>query len=170
MRKSLLISAIFLSLSVAGCSSKPTTTVTFQPTEIDKQMYKSVLAIQQSLRVLSEVKNAQTTQVMSYEQRKQVREAASAMPPGLQQKVTMSFSGEAETALQMLSTMTSYQYLEPIGKKPKGGVMVEINARDRPAYDVIHDIGAQSDVRAIVFVKPASAPSNRGTIQIKYKG
>lgn len=169
MRKPLLLG--FVLLSVAGCQHHQASTanVNFQPTDIDKQMYRSVEEIQKSLRILAEVKNAEAQQTMTYEQRQQSRMTATAMPYGMDKNVTMNWHGEAENALKMLASLTGYQFPAPLGAKPKEGVIVNISATNRPAYDVLRDIGSQAGQRATVRLVPNTASRLYGVIELEYK-
>lgn len=170
MRNRLIFSLVLVALM--GCQNnakQSNAVVAFEPTEMDALVYQSVESIQKSLRVLAETKNAETQKAMSYEQRQQARLTSSALPYGLDKKITMNWHGEADGALKMLANLTNYQFSSPLGVKPKNGVMINIAATNRTAYDILRDIGSQAGERATVRVIPNTKTRLYGIIELEYK-
>lgn len=160
---------------LCGCSSNGTPdnknqTPTLNDQVIIDGLAESTKAMATSLRILYELRNAKAYQNADAGQRQQWYEQTYHLPESLKLPVTVNGPGDAEKLIRQIARMVRYEVPEPIGKIPADKPIVRIKARARPAYDILRDIGAQTDGRLKIDIMPAEDPTERvrGVIMLEY--
>lgn len=136
----LLILAVFLS----GCTPKPT----YQMSDIEYQMMKSALSVEDSLRTLAATqeiyaKNAINTDILATPQ------------GGMGGLASIDWSGPIEPLLQRIADMSNYR-VKILGPIPSIPVIVTVSCRERMLADILKDAGLQAGKRANLVVYPTS--------------
>lgn len=89
------------------------------------------------------------------------------VPPSsgsMAQPVTFSWSGNMEAAVETLAAMAEWRFRVE-GSPPPSPVLVHVEARGRPIYEVLRDIGLQAGVYAGVSLMRSSR-----TVVVSYLG
>jgi len=81
----------------------------------------------------------------------------------LSKKMTLKWIGTPEEAVKTISTLISFAPPRTIGKQPANGQAVMINAVDKPASEILEDIGMQMGSKAGLSI-------GKNQISIIYEG
>lgn len=173
MRRFQQITLILLSsLSLAGCASTspPQTSDGINTERVAQNLRESTSAMAESLRILYELKNGRAYLSMTPDEMSRQREIALNLPESLKVPITVDHHGDAEALIRLIGRLVRYEVEEPFGRVPHDRPIVRINAKARPAYDVLRDIGAQVNRRMEIDVMPADNPNDRvrGVIVLRY--
>jgi hypothetical protein len=134
----LSIACLWLILS-AGCAKPPQAPPA--PTKTDPAIVELNMAaksIHEDLNMLSRIRQEETGI------HKDVR--AYKTPPqdvDVSQPMTLNWSGPLEPAVQLVAQKVGYRF-KVIGAAPAQPVLVSLTAKDKPAFEVLEDIGWQA--------------------------
>ncbi|MCS5708326.1 type IVB secretion system lipoprotein DotD [Candidatus Berkiella cookevillensis] len=135
-----LLSVIVLN----ACTPKPT----YQMNDVERQLKKSALSVEDSLRTL-----ALTQQVYAKEP---INTDILVTPQGGMGGITnIDWAGPIEPLLEKIGTLTHYR-VKVLGPLPAVPVIITLTARDRVIADIIKDAGIQAGKRANLVVYPTS--------------
>ena len=84
------------------------------------------------------------------------------VPPALEQRVSLTFTGTVEETAKALATQVGYRF-STAGRKSATPIMVTVNADDKPVVEIFRDIGIQSNGRATVEVN-----ADRKLVEVRY--
>lgn len=135
---------VFLALSLSACTPKPT----YRMTDVDRQLRKTALSVEDSLRTL-----ALTQQVYAKEP---INTDILVTPQGGMGGVTnVDWSGPIEPLLEKIGSLTHYR-LKVLGPLPAVPIIVTLTGRDRVIADIVKDTGIQAGRRANLVVYPTN--------------
>lgn len=142
MKKQLLI--IPIAYLLVGCSPKPK----YEMTDIEYQLMKSALSVEDSLRTLAAAQdvyagNAINTDILITPQ------------GGMGGLASLDWSGPIEPLLERIGEMTRYR-VKVLGPIPPIPLIVTISCRERLIADILKDAGLQAGKRANLVVYPSS--------------
>ncbi|MEM0550288.1 MULTISPECIES: DotD/TraH family lipoprotein [Aeromonas] len=168
-----ILTITVVGVMLVGCQAKPSvdssSTTSFEPSPYNEQTQETLTAIQTSLRVLAETQRESVKSHMTTAQQIDKYNESRAMPKGLDVTINAGrWEGPIENALKLISEKTGYKLQGPLGKRPVTDVIVTFSAKERTAYDVLRDIGAQAGARAKVSVIVNRNANMVGTIQLTY--
>lgn len=127
------ISAMLL-LSLNGCTQKQVIPVANDDTPLIKQISTSAGEIHRELLQLNKLK----------EMNPHVYQAKATPSDGpLTRKITLKWVGHPEEAVKTISTLVAFSTPKIIGNPPPNMKSVSINAVEKPAFEVLEDIGMQ---------------------------
>lgn len=129
-----------LTLLIAACASRVPTRPIADPTMAKLQATAD--EVSESLRQLAETQQAARPAQPAYP-------VPQAGP--LARAITLSWAGPPEPVLRVLADMIGYDF-RAIGKPPLTADVITIEARRRPSWTVLEDIGWQLGSRATVVV------------------
>ena len=93
-----------------------------------------------------------------------VPDVPAAVPPALQRRVTLDWSGPVETLAEALAGRAGYRFVIG-GTEPARPVMVSVSARDVPLIEVLRDTGLQAGNAATLAVD-----AGRRTVRLDWTG
>lgn len=142
MEKQLFI--LSLAALLVGCTAKPT----YQMSDVDYQIMRSAVSVENSLRDLAATQdiyaqNAINTDVLMTPQ------------GGMGGLASIDWSGPIEPLLETIGDMTNYR-VKVFGPIPVIPVIVTISCRERLIADILKDTGLQAGKRANLVVYPTS--------------
>lgn len=73
------------------------------------------------------------------------------VPAGLEKPLTLSWTGDLESLIFIIGKETGWKVVEPTGLRV-APVVIAINAQNRPAFEVLRDVGAIAGTAADVVV------------------
>lgn len=171
-RYQIMILILLGPLILIGCASAPPATVKdgIDTERVANNLIESTSAMAESLRILYELKNGRAYMRMTPEEINRQREVALNLPTSLRVPITVDHHGDAEALIRLIGRLVRFEVEEPIGRIPHDRPIVRINAKARPAYDVLRDIGSQVNPRMEIDVMPAENPNDRvrGVIVLRY--
>lgn len=129
---------------VIGCTPKPT----YQMTDVEYQLMKSAMSVEDSIRTLAGTqdiyaKNAINTDILVTPQ------------GGMGELASIDWSGPIEPLLERIGQMTRYR-VKVLGPIPTIPLIVSISCRERLVADILKDAGLQAGRRANLVVYPTS--------------
>lgn len=77
--------------------------------------------------------------------------SALAVPPGLEKNITLTWTGDLETLIFLIGKEAGWKVVEPTGLRVSP-VIIAINAKDKPIFEVLRDVGAIAGTAADVVV------------------
>jgi defect-in-organelle-trafficking protein DotD len=142
MNKELLI--IPIAALMISCTPKPS----YQMTDVEYQLMKSAMSVEDSIRTLAGTqdiftKNAINTDILVTPQ------------GGMGELASIDWSGPIEPLLEKIGLMTRYR-VKVLGPIPPIPVIVSISCRERLVADILKDAGLQAGKRANLVVYPTS--------------
>ncbi len=142
MNKELLI--IPIAALMISCTPKPS----YQMTDVEYQLMKSAMSVEDSIRTLAGTqdiftKNAINTDILVTPQ------------GGMGELASIDWSGPIEPLLEKIGLMTRYR-VKVLGPIPPIPVIVSISCRERLIADILKDTGLQAGKRANLVVYPTS--------------
>lgn len=150
-----ILGLVILSLLTIGCatSNQPIKIVGEDPAVVKLQ--KTAADIHQSVQQLAELQQAATPRPKTY-----------SVPQSgpLSTQVTIAWNGPPEPVLDMLADMIGYDFRK-VGKRPHTTLIVGVEARNVPAWNILEDIGWQLWASGTVVVDETTRE-----IQLIYKG
>lgn len=147
--------------SITGCSTTSKSAVDIDKERIDTVLKNAANHIQESNLVLRENSNAQAYKVLTAEQHKALALESLFVPDGLEKHLKISWRGDIEGLLKLVSDMTGYKYV-PVTQQIKGPVLVNIAASTNvTAYEIIRAAGIQAGERALVEIIPKGFVKSR---------
>src|SRR5690554_2338414 len=162
----ILLSAAAIT-SITGCSGTPERDKSeLNQQSVFKGLEESTRAMSESLRILYELRNSQQFAHLTESERREAYSQANTMPESLAIPVTVNHHGDAEMLIRQVARMVRYKVELPLGRVPQDKPIVRINARARPAYDILRDVGSQVVNQMNIKVMPAENPNeiHRGVI------
>ena len=76
---------------------------------------------------------------------------ALAVPPGLEKPLTLAWTGDLESLIFIIGKETGWKVVEPSGLRVSP-VVIAINAQNKPAFEVLRDVGAIAGTAADVVI------------------
>lgn len=143
MRVKVLLSCISLSLLTA-CTAKPT----YQMTDVDRQLQKVALSVEDSLKTLALTQLAYAKEPIN-------TDILVTPEGGMGGATSIDWSGPIEPLLEKIASMSRYR-VKVLGPIPPVPVLVTLAARDRVIADILKDAGIQAGNRANLVVYPSS--------------
>lgn len=129
---------------INACTPKPT----YHMTDIDKQLKRTALSVEDSLRTL-----ALTQQVYAKEP---INTDILITPQGGMGGITnIDWAGPIEPLLEKIGSMTNYR-VKVLGPLPAVPIIVTLTGRDRVIADILKDTGIQAGKRANLVVYPTN--------------
>lgn len=164
-----MMGLLTVSAVLSGCVTTPDPSATrpVEPTEFEKSLIDSAKAVQYSVRMLAETRNAEVQMNMTPEQQAQAYRNAREVPPGLEKPISLDWDGPVQPAIEVVAKLTRYDF-KVFGKKVGPAPMVRLRSDTRPAVDVLRDLGSAIGAVAEVRVIPAE-PGHRGVIELDYR-
>lgn len=77
--------------------------------------------------------------------------SAIAVPAGLEKNITLTWTGDLETLIFLIGKEAGWKVVEPTGLRVSP-VIIAINAKDKPIFEVLRDVGAIAGTAADVVV------------------
>lgn len=136
--------AIPFAVLLMGCGTKQT----YEVSDIEYQLMKSAMSVEESLRNLAATreiyaKNAINTDILITPQ------------GGMGELASIDWSGPIEPLLETIAEMTRYR-VKVFGPTPHVPVLVNISCRQRMIADILKDAGLQCGKKANLVVYPSS--------------
>lgn len=136
------LTLIASSVLVAGCTPKPT----FQMSDVEHQLMKSAISVEDSLRTLAATQEAYVKPAIN-------TDPLVAPEGGMGFRSSIDWAGPIEPLLEKIGQMTRYR-VKVLGPVPAIPLVVTITAKDRIMADILKDAGLQAGKRANVVVYP----------------
>lgn len=76
---------------------------------------------------------------------------ALAVPQGLEKPLTLAWTGDLESLIFIIGKETGWKVIEPTGLRVSP-VVIAINAQNKPAFEVLRDVGAIAGTAADVVI------------------
>lgn len=137
---------VILSLAaiMVGCTPKPT----YQISDVEYQLMKSAMSVEDSLRTLAATqevyaKNAINTDILITPQ------------GGMGELASLDWSGPIEPLLEKIGKLSNYR-VKVLGPIPTIPLVITVSARERMVADILKDAGLQAGKRANLVVYPTS--------------
>lgn len=131
-------------ITLNACTPKPT----YQMTDVEKQLKKTAISVEDSLRTL-----ALTQQVYAKEP---INTDILVTPQGgMGGTANIDWSGPIEPLLEKIGNLTHYR-VKVLGSLPAVPIIVTLSARDQVIADILKDAGIQAGKRANLVVYPTS--------------
>lgn len=134
---------IFLPLALALSACTKTVQIDNTPAPVIESIAKSTQEIHTDLQQLLALKQLSPHPYQS---------VPTPTEGPLSKRITLKWVGSPDEAVKALSTLVGYQTPKVVGKKPANTANVSINAVDRPAAEVLEDIGLQMGDKAGVSI------------------
>lgn len=167
MRFKLLTTLIISSIGMTACSvnevhkNKMPTTDSVMTT-----FSKDLLVVAQNIRTANKQTNLlllQNNQAKSHQLGKDL--VVKNVPKKLNKKITLNWAGQPEKVVSLIASLIGYHYLPVTGKAPTPSLMVNVSVIEKPAFEVLKDVGVQMGDKAMLIIDPRLQ-----TIQIAYLG
>lgn len=143
MRVNTFLTCLSLSMLTA-CTPKPT----YQMTDVDRQLQKVALSVEDSLKTLALTQQAYAKEPIN-------TDILVTPEGGMGGSTSVDWSGPIEPLLEKIATLTRYR-VKVLGPIPAVPVIITLAARDRVIADVLKDAGIQAGNRANLVVYPSS--------------
>lgn len=143
MRVNTFLTCLSLSL-LSACTPKPT----YQMTDVDRQLQKVALSVEDSLKTLALTQQAYAKEPIN-------TDILVTPEGGMGGSTSIDWSGPIEPLLEKIATLTRYR-VKVLGPIPAVPVIITLAARDRVIADVLKDAGIQAGNRANLVVYPSS--------------
>lgn len=139
-----LLFIIPIATLLVGCTPK----TTYEVSDIEHQLVKSALSVEDSLRTLAATqdvysKDAINTDILITPQ------------GGMGELASLDWAGPIEPLLEKIGDMTQYR-VKVLGPIPPIPLIVTISSRERMIADILKDAGLQAGKRANLVVYPSS--------------
>lgn len=141
--KGLSILSIFLILS--GCATYQPPKVTYVKVPNDESLVALnhiALKAERSAQVMAQIQNAQAKSTILLQGARGAELAATAIPQGWGQRISLNFQGPFDKAVMLLAEKARYQFFTE-GKQPANIPLVTINAQNKTLKQILDDIVAQ---------------------------
>ncbi|AMJ76619.1 DotD/TraH family lipoprotein [Alteromonas stellipolaris] len=157
-----LIFVGLVGVALSGCASH---VQELQPDTIDPVTQKIAILAEQM--VSNSNKLAQLQKARYLEAGNAVDEANIRALPVMQQLVNLGevYNGPLDAFINHLSKYAGMEKPRYLGLKPSANILITADARMRPLYDILEDVGQQTGTRAIVVYK-----ASENLIETTYEG
>lgn len=135
---------ILCTVLLSSCTPKPT----YEMSDVEYQLMKSALSVEDSLRTLAATQEVYNKSALN-------TDILTTPEAGMGHLASLDWSGPIEPLLQTIGEMSNYR-VKVLGPTPAIPLIVTISCRERMVADILKDAGLQAGKRANLVVYPTS--------------
>ena len=138
-----MLLALFV-LAIAGCASQPAENVTLikEPDALAELATTAVITSERLMAIHQLLEEERQKQTL--EEQRQAAINAAYVPDGFEIKGSMKTRAWPDVVCTRLAQLAGYETSTVIGDRPKAPFLVDINKRNVPLWELVHELGQKT--------------------------